>query len=89
MIFTQRLRLAVGTTVTATGIAFVTSTALAGPVSVQANELCYGSGVSGTVTGTHSVPTTCVYTDQPVLCTTPSAGLSPTIGVNAEACVPV
>jgi len=86
---TPSLRFAVGATVAATGIALVASTALTGPSAVRANQLCYGAGVYGTVTGTHDAPTTCVPTSQPVLCTTPSAGLSPTIGVRAQACLPV
>lgn len=84
----HRVRIAVGTAITtaltATGIALV-----AGTSAVQANPVCYGAGVFGTVTGTHDVPTTCVPTNLPVVCTAPSAGLAPTIGVHALVCVPV
>ena len=59
----------------------------AGPA--QANDLCYSAGVAGTIPGTHDSPRPCVYTNLPILCTTPSIGLLPTVEVHAEACVPV
>ena len=86
MTHSHRFRIAVGTTITATAVALVASAAFAGPA--QANYLCYSAGVSGTITGTHDSPRPCVYTNLPILCTTPSAGLLPTIEVHAEACVP-
>lgn len=87
MTHSHRLRIAVGTTITATAVSLVAGTAFAGPA--QANYLCYSAGVSGTITGTQDSPRPCVYVGLNVICTTPSAGLLPTIEVHAEACVPV
>jgi hypothetical protein len=81
-----RMRAAVTTTVSATALAFIASVAASTPA--QAEDLCYGAGVTGTITGSHGVPVFCAQTVLPTLCTTPTAGLSPTIGVWAEACVP-
>jgi hypothetical protein len=86
MKLSNRRRITVGTTITATAISLVASAAFAGPA--QANELCYSAGVSGTITGAHDSPRPCVYTNLPMLCTTPNASLLPTIEVHAEACVP-
>ena len=85
----HRLRMAVGTIAAATGIAFIASSASTGPIAVLANDLCYSAGVSGTITGSRDTPRRCVGTTWTVVCTTPSVGLSPTIEVHAEACVPV
>jgi uncharacterized membrane protein len=81
-----RLRAAVATTVSATALAFVAGVAASTPA--QADQLCYGAGVTGTITGTHSVGPTCVNTGLPALCTTPSTGVGTLIGAWAEACVP-
>lgn len=86
---TRCLRTAVSitaTTVIATTVAFVAGVAAAAPAS--AGYLCYGAGVSGTITGDRDVPTTCVWTVLPTLCAAPEAGLEPTIGVHAVACIP-
>lgn len=87
MKLSHRLRIAVGTTITATAVSLIAGTAFAGPA--QANYLCYSAGVSGTITGTHDTPRPCVYTGLPMLCTTPDASLLPTVEVHAEACVPI
>jgi uncharacterized membrane protein len=81
-----RLRAAVATTVSATALAFVAGVAASTPA--QADPLCYGAGVTGTITGTHGVGPTCVSTPLPALCGAPVAGISPTIGVWVVACVP-
>jgi hypothetical protein len=83
----RHLRTTIGTTITMTAVSLVASAAFAGPA--QANELCYSAGVSGTFTGTHNSPRPCVSIGLAILCTTPEAGLLPTVEVHAEACVPV
>jgi hypothetical protein len=89
MKLSHRLRIILGTATTAAGVACVASAAFASPVAIEANPLCYGAGVSGTITGTQHVGPVCVPTNLPVLCVAPTAGLGTTIGVDAEACVPI
>jgi hypothetical protein len=82
---TSRPRTALATTLAATAVAFVAGLTVAPPAS--ANVLCYGAGVSGTITGTHDEGPFCNFdTPLPVVCTTPKTGLTPTIDVWAEAC---
>ncbi|MCW2572922.1 MAG: hypothetical protein JWO88_2980 [Frankiales bacterium] len=81
-----RLRAAITTTVSATALAFVASVAASTPA--MADDLCYGGGVTGSITGSHGVPVFCVQTVLPSVCTTPTTSVGTLIGVWAEACVP-
>jgi hypothetical protein len=81
-----RLRAAVATTLSATALAFVGGVAASAPA--QAEDLCYAASVTGTITGTHTVPERCVSTPLPALCTTPDVGLGTLFDVWVEACVP-
>ncbi|MBK5307702.1 MAG: hypothetical protein JJD92_13535 [Frankiaceae bacterium] len=82
-----RLRSAVGTTIAATALAFVASSVFAAPAAM-ANPVCAGASVSGDIV-TFNVPTRCVDTNLPTLCTAPEAGFSPWIVVHVDACVPI
>jgi hypothetical protein len=81
-----RLRATIATTVSATALAFVASVAASTPA--MAEDLCYGGGVTGSITGSHGVPVFCAQTVLPSLCGTPSTGVGTLIGVWAEACIP-
>lgn len=81
---TLRLRVAVGTAIATTTLGVVAGFAFAQPAS--ANEMCYGAGVYGTVTGTHSVGPYCILTNGPTVCVEPSAGLTPTLDAWVTAC---
>lgn len=83
----QRFLFALATTSTAGAVALAAGLT-GGSSTVQASTLCYGAGVSGTITGTQSTPVECFTSGLGAICTAPATGLSPTIGVWAEACVP-
>jgi hypothetical protein len=83
-----RVRSTVGTTVAATAVAFVASAAFAAPIAI-ANPVCAGADAQGTIIAPHQPPLVCVPTNLSTICTTPRAGLDPTIEVSAVLCVPV
>ena len=85
---TRRLRSAVGTTLAATALAFIASTAFAAPIAM-ANPVCAGADVTGSLVSPHQPPLVCVPTSFSTLCTTPEAGLGSTIEVSVVLCVPV
>jgi hypothetical protein len=81
-----QLRLAVGTTVAATALAFVTGIAF--PAAASANQLCEQVGATTNFTSPLETPMTCVQTGLPVVCSSPSVGLDPAIhNVYATVCV--
>lgn len=61
-------------------------TAVAAPA--QADPICAGVTVSGTVTGTRQVGPFCQPYPGPVLCMNTGAGLDPTVLVRTYICVP-